>query len=196
MNHALIEKQRADSARWVQEQTANCIYINDLEDSPCNAERQVGKSLSVADFEAKLRKLNPDFIFETHVHNPTKRSVYLTVGAEKKHLCVYENSYMPEHSIRAYKEEEVWDRVTTHIDRRDLPEHEVTPEGVVWHGPLPGYTKVNQPWHEAIRGWRTVLLHLVGQFIVTPAQVEAVFGTDNTAEWKGHMGHGEIITPW
>lgn len=188
--NAIVEKQRQDIIDFIRSETANCVLLRDDDLSPCNAARQLGQTYTHEEFERKLAILCPKLKAERHPFKPDKRCLYILDARGKIFVCAYENGFLPEHSIFSVKTKEVWDRVTTHINKKDLPKHEVTPDGVIWHGPLPGFEDVDIPWNEVKRGWRTVLVRLVEERIATPRQVENVFGSDNRPEWKKHLGKG------
>lgn len=194
INHARLEKQKAEIVSFIERETSNCVMLNDPDSSPANAARQLGRGYVTRDFEERLLLLNPNFIFTPHPTNPTKRCLYFTDRRGKRFICAYESGFLPEHSIFSVKRKEVWDGVTTHINKKDLPKHEVTPTGVVWGGMTPGFKKVDIPWNEVTRGWRTVLVKIVGERIATPTQVESLFGSANRAEWAKHMGRSNQKT--
>ncbi len=60
----------------------------------------------------------------------------------------------------------------------------------------PGWKRHVEPLGEKRRGWRTVLVRLVGEGVLTVSQVVKEFGNDNTPEWKQHMGYGAFTRPW
>lgn len=196
MNPELVEKNRAEIVAYIQEEIAHAVLLTDNDLSPTNAARQLGRTLTQEQFERKLQTLCPRLRCEAHPGKPDKRCLYYLDSRGKTFVCSYEAGVMPEHSIFSVKTKEVWDGKTSHINKKDLPKHEITPQGVVWHGQIPGFRNVDVPWNEVKRGWRTVLIRLVGERLVTPTQVEAIFGTDNRAEWKKHMGHGSAKTPF
>lgn len=196
MNYALAEQRRQEALDYVEEQTRHAIWLSDKDTSPANAERQLGKSMTSEAFEKKLRRLSRKLLPEPHPHKADKRCLYLVDSRGKQFLCAYESGFMPEHSIMKVKKEEVWTG-QTHINKKDLPKYDLTPEGIVWHsGVTPGFQHIDLPWGELKRGWRTVLLKIIGNFIATPTEVEKIFGVDNTREWKGHTRKGEVTTPW
>lgn len=189
---------------WVAEQTANAVYLKDNDLSPANADRQIGQKMFASELELRLKKLSPNLLFEVNPFNATKKALYhVRRGEGKVFICAYENGVMPEHSIMKVKEELVRDLSVgvpgAPLNRKDLPKHEFVPgNGFVFDdtvAPL-GFKKVLIPWGEYIRGWRTVTIRLVEQKIVTPTQVENIFGADNRPEWARHMGHKDIQLPW
>ncbi len=196
-DYALAEKQRHEALQYVADQTKYAVYLNDATDNPSIWERQLGHPYTSVDFEARLRKLNPNLIFEHHPYKPDKKCLYHVNRLGKHFICAYENGYAPEHSVMRTRTEEVWTG-QTHIIKKDLPKGEFVPgKGFIWDSRVtPGFKEVEVPWGEAIRGWRTVLIKLVGNLIVTVSEVERVFGADDTAEWKKHTGKGVTSIPW
>jgi hypothetical protein len=195
--------------RWVAEQTANAVYLNDHSQSPANAERQLGRPMSAAELERRLKRVNPNLHFEVNPYNTTKKAVYRILPNQKKvFICAYENGTMPEYSVFRVKEEEIVQPDFLfgrgHLDRKDLPafehkEDSENPLGKIEFDPTaekPGFKKVQLPWGEAVRGWRTVTIRLVEAELATPTQIEKEFGSSNRAEWARHMGKQNISLPW
>jgi|SRR5579883_2784268 len=200
-----FREQKVDQLqKWIEDQTANAIYLKDDDLSPANIERQFGQKLSATELETKLKKINPNLIFETIVENPGHKRLSELRRGEKVIICTYPNGIIPEHSFMRVKEEVVQDMnfynsttATFHLDRKDLPKHEfVEGEGIKWDGLPLGFKKVLIPWGEYLRGWRTVLIRLVEAGAATPTQVEKIFGSDNRPEWAAHMGKQNIELPW
>jgi hypothetical protein len=179
---------------WADEQLANTVFIRDHETSPANLERQLGKRLTPAAFEAQLDRLNLGLIYEVNPSNATKKAIYQLRPDGRHYICTYENTLMPEHSIRQLKEDMVRDYdavdfIKPKIDRVDLPKSEVRDGELKFEGGVPfGMKMVLVPWRELIRGWRTVLVRLVQEKVTSPAAIEAVFGSDNRPEWATYMG--------
>ena len=197
---AAQEKHQADVRKWVLDQVAHAVYLEDNNLSPANADRQIGQPMFANDLEVRLKKLNPNLYFESNPFNKSKKACYLLQpGAGKVFVCAYENGVMPEHSIMKVKEEEVWDVDQVHLNRKDMPKHEFVPGVGYQFDPTaarPGFKKVKLPWGELTRGWRTVLLKIVISGLATITDVERIFGTDNRPEWAGHTGKKPVTTPW
>lgn len=193
-----VEKQKADLQEWVKNQTANAIWLNN-DQNPTNVMRQMGRPLTAAQFEAKLKRILPNMHTEFNFFRPDKKALYVVDRRGKNYVCPYESGLMSEHSILAQKDEEVWDGTTFHIDRRDMPKGEWVP-GEGWQfdprDKRPGMKTVTQPWHEVMRGWRTVLIYLVKEGYLSPAIVEREFDSDDRPEWAGQMGKRPITRPW
>lgn len=157
-------------------------------DRMTNVQERLGHAMFPAELERRLAKLNPNLAFEVIPHNVTHRRISIIDGRGKTPLTVFPNSLIPERSIMSYKEVEAPDPEITHLDRKDMPRHE---------GELrPGWRKVQIPWREMKRGWRTVLLRLMEEKVLTLTQVENEFGADQTPEWSQHTGKGAFTTPF
>jgi hypothetical protein len=186
------------------------MYLDDPSTDPTNAPARFGRAMSASELENKLAKLNPKlrFLYPDLSLNPSKKVLAIEHpdGSLEK-LFPYESGIMPERSIMSRKVLDVPDsrligKTSTgamfHIDRRDLPPHEITRTGVEFDPsvPLPGFRRVSVPWREEVRGWRTVLLRLIAMRLISPEGAERVFGSDNTPEWKGSTGKGRKERPW
>ncbi len=198
-NPEVAEKHLYDSRAYIKQQLENAVYLNSNNTNPCLVEKQLGNSLTPEQFGAKLKKLNPSLKIETHPTNPSKICIYYNNGTTREYITVCENILIPEHSIMCVKEEEVPDTdimrkrtiggvTVNHIDKRDLVSQN--------NGCAPGFKKVKIPWSEARRGWRTVLCKIIDHGYVTPTDVEIVFGSDNTPQWKRQMGKGNPTELW
>lgn len=180
--------------QWIKQQEAMSVYIKDDELSPCLVSKQLGKKMSPRDFEIKLRKLNPSLFSIVNPYNSKKRMLYITENGKIRGVCPFENIDMPEHSIVAVKEERYPDPNLA-LDNEGSPIYDRTdankdPENYGWMTQL-------IPWHEAFRGWRTVLIKLVQEGITTPSQVELIFGSSDRTEWAYGMGKRDNkVTPW
>ena len=196
-NHELAEKQRDETLKYIERETQYCHFLNDPQNNPSIWERQLGSALTSTQLEARLRKLNPNFIFENHPLKSDKKCLYWNDSRGKQFICAYENGFMPEHSVFKVKEDEVWTG-QSHFDKKDLPKGEFVPgRGMVWDSDVtPGFKKVYIPWGEKVRGWRTVLIKIIGQRLCTPTEVEKIFGSSNSAEWHKHLGKGQSTVPW
>lgn len=197
-----LSRQRTISARekheqqvrdWIREQQNNVVVINDFDLSPANAERQVGQAMFANKMEERLKRLNANLLFEVNPFNSGKKALYHIQSGQKIFICAYENGVMPEHSIMSVKEQEDihtdFVGAKRHINRKDLPGYKISDGDVTWEGGVtPGFHKRQVIWHEAIRGWRTVLIKLVQHKLASPAQVEALFGIDGRPEWASKMG--------
>ena len=153
-----------------------------------NIGQRLGRQMFPKELEKRLQNLNPNLYFEVIPENPTHKRASILVPDGKKHLVVYENSLMPERSIPKIRTMEVPDPTFTHLDRKDMPKDP---------GALrPGWRRVQIPWGESKRGWRTVLVRLIQAGAITVTQAETEFGSDETPEWRQHTGKGEFTTPF
>jgi hypothetical protein len=153
-----------------------------------NAEERMGRPMWPSEFEQRLKRLNANLFFEVIEGNPSKKRLSVVDQRGKHFVAVYENSLMPERSIPRLRVMEVPEPNVTHIDRKDLSSD---PEAL-----RPGWRKITVPWGEKTRGWRTVLVRLIGNGLITVAQAENEFGSDETPEWRQHTGKGEYTTPF
>lgn len=206
----LAEKQTQEAKNYVKKQVENSIYLSNPKfNNPCHYERQIGRSFTPLEFDSRLKKLNPNLVSEIHPHKSDKRCLYWLTRQGKKYVTTYENGFIPEHSIWAYKDEEVPDTdfmktktvggyMVNHIDKKDIPNSTYSEEGgLTFSGNVnPGYTKVAIPYMEAKRGWRTVLTYVVKEFIATPTEVESIFGADDSAGWARNMGKSKVVNLW
>ena len=209
-NLSLAERQQQEARDYVKKQTENAIYLSNPKfNNPCHYERQLGRSFTPLELDARLKKLNPNLLSEVHPHKSDKRCLYWLTRQGKKYITTYENGFIPEHSIWAYKEEEVPDTdfmrskevggyIVNHINKKDIPKSEYSADkGLTFEDNVnPGYTKVSIPYMEAKRGWRTVLTYIVKEFIATPTEVESIFGSDDSAGWARNMGKSKVVNLW
>lgn len=201
---------KAEMARQVNKdyaalQLTKAKVLQDWEFSPANVQRQMGRKMSVAEFEAKLAQLNiPNLLTEVNPQNPTKKALYQIRDGNRVYLMAYENSEMPEYSIFSVKQNKFWNG-ERQIDRKDLPtplsyelRDVIDNDGVnlgqvnipVYDpdAPLPGQAVIDEPWHEVLRGWRTILGRLVEDGLVDASRVIAVFGDAERESWAVRMG--------
>lgn len=194
-----IESNQSRLAAWEDDSVRNAVYVTDEEFNPGNPQLQMGRAMMPGELERKLTSINPNFIYEVHARNKTKKSIYLPVAGEKKHLVIYENSYMPEHSIMRLVKKDIRDMSVNSLDRKDLPKHEWSPERNEWvfddSAPMPGMKRVLICDRELVRGWRTVLLRLIQNKYITISDAERVFGTCNDSRWAYHT-KGNLKSPW
>lgn len=122
--------------------------------------QQCGRPLLTSEFMRLVKRLNPNVGSEPAIQDPSKHVLYVeesfrndAMGWErrKRYLCGMEAQIMPEFSVRLWK----WDK---------MPD----PSG------LPQWVDVKKPTGE-MRGWRTVLVRLMKERLVSPAGVEQLF---------------------
>jgi len=208
--HAVISPQEAHMAKvkqWAAEQARHCIYVQDDDLSPGNAEKQLGTPLMSEEFERRLAKvLPPNCKFITHPIRPWIRVIIRVFpDGTSETICPYERGLMPEHSILRIRTEWVRDFSTTRIDRKDLPKADFIPGvGHVFEkdAPRPGWRKIYHLCGEdptagkKTRGWRTVLIRCVEMGVITPTAAEREFGVDDSPQWAAHLGKQKITLPW
>ncbi len=200
------EEAEAKLRGWVADQLSNAVYVQDNDVSPANFERQLGKVMPSPEMEKRLEKLSTSLVFEHNPFNRSKKAVYVVRRGEGKvYICAYENGIMPEHSVMRVKEEITRDYDAVGVgptgrklDRKDLPKYTEVDGKITFEEEelLPGFKKTLIPYGEYKRGWRTVLVKLVEAKVLTPTQVESIFGADNRPEWASHMGKQAHALPW
>ena len=191
--------------------------VSDPDNSPSNFDRQLGKALMDHEVEKRLKRICPNLRFENSPVNPSKKWMWFEFpdGSRFK-VMNYEKGLIPEHSLMQQVEKEVLDTDVLlgkyHLNRYDLPKHEIIPHEFNEDGSLkklgdvifddretrPGLKKVRIPWREVIRGYRTMVAMLRHCGYITVADAEREFGADNRSEWAIHMGKRsrDEKTPW
>lgn len=153
-----------------------------------NAEERMGHPMWPRELEAKLSTLNPNLVFEVIENNPTHKRLSVVDQRGKHFVAVYENSLMPERSIPRIRVMEVPDPNFTKVDRKDFSSDPTALK--------PGWRRIEVPWGEAKRGWRTVLVRLIQSGLIGVVETEAIFGSDQTPEWHQYTGKGEFTSPF
>lgn len=203
-----VEKQKQDLLRYIEDEKAHLVYIDDNLFDPTVSEKQLGRYYNSADFERRLKTILPSNCFIiSNPYRPGFRAIvrYSNLNSGKyETICPYESGIIPEHSVMQRKEVEIPDpdyisRKRT-MERRDLPKHEWVPgQGFVFDDTTvrPGFIKVKQIGREIKRGWRTILIKLLTQKLVTVPDVERIFSADNTPNWARWTGrHTDTLLPW
>jgi hypothetical protein len=139
--------------------------------------REAGTGLPLTGMEVKRRLLllNPALIFEDSTHPSRiciKRGISDPVLGDTLHyVCAMERGLMPEFSILNFVEEEYYDASTR-----------ATPEGT---GLVKRRIKIDERNPET-RGWRTVILRLIKERLISQAGAERVFGlpTKESRNWQ------------
>lgn len=197
-----VEKHAQDVADWVKIQSENALFLEAEGFRSANYQKQLGHALTHEQLEARLQKLIPQLKFEYSEFNSTKRRAYLELDGEKVTVCAYEaapeGTPMPERSVIFVKDTILPDPSVKKVSRQDLPKYHQLPDGSFkFEGPPLGTKTILEPYGEAVRGWRTVLLYCVIAGLVSPAAVEAEFGADNTANWAYHLKkRADARVPW
>ena len=173
---------------WVAAAEANCKFLDDEELDPTLAAKRIGRPMHHEVLEKKLSALNPNLTFVWNGFNSTKKCIFFG----PTHIP-YEAGVMPERSIMSRKTEEVpigdvyENRGGFRLERGEIKDPNKNP----W------FRSIQVPWREEVRGWRTVLLRLVGAGAITPTQAETAFSVADNPEWQRGMGkatHDHI--PW
>lgn len=201
-----LDRKQQELIEHVQQEMSHTVFLDDKLIDPTNSIKQLGKPFTSQEFEKRLSTILPsNCTFIDNPYNPTKRAVIRTLPEGKTETLVpYERGWTPEHSVMQLVEKEIADVDVLSrrkaISRADLPKSEyVRGEGFVFDDTVtrPGFRKIKQVGREITRGWRTVLLKLVIQNIITLTDVERVFGTDYSPNWASHMhGRNEFTLPW
>ncbi len=155
-----------------------------------NAEERIGRPMLPETFEAALKKMNSNLVFEVIPENTSHRRVSVVDARGKTPICCYPNSILPERSIPRLIVKEVPHPTFTGagVHRSDFSKD---PEAL-----KPGWRRILLPWGEKRRGWRTVLVRLIQAGLISVAQAEAAFGADQTPEWHQYTGKGEFTSPF
>lgn len=199
------EEERERQRQWAMAELQDCRVVLDPNTSPANVERQMGKRMSLEEFERKVQQLDPAFHFEVVPGNTTKKYLWHSRPDGRAKICLYENSPMlSEYSLFSTKEEELVDPNIRHISRADLPKAtwagleydpdtgDVRGEGYRFESDIrPGLVKISRPWNEIVRGWRTVLAQIVQAGLASPERVERLFGASPRRTWAAKMGKTE-----
>jgi hypothetical protein len=195
-----LEKAHFEWKQQTEDIIKDAKYVANPHTSRANTELQQGRPLLHTEFENRLKKLLPDVFFLDHPTNLKVKGAYTEHDGQRFYIGAYFKGLMPERSVMKLKEEIVWDRSTTHIDRKNVPEQTFIPGiGLVKKDPnalTPGTELVQIPWGIHHPGWRRILVKICNAGLATPSQIEAVFGSDETPEWAGHLGKRAHTTPW
>ena len=136
--------------------------------------QRLGRPMSAAAFIEKLKKLNPNLIFERAIRVPNRWGIYypkpvseFSAHDDKQFLCGMEDNLMPEMTVSHTKTNRVPLGNGEYEDRQEFC----------------GMT----------RGWRETLLRLMKSGVVTQAQVEKEFQISfgpSSAHWQKFTGLG------
>lgn len=198
------EKHEQELSDWIDHQSRHSYIVEHEHTNPGNVDRQIGQPLTHTAFELRLGKILPPNV--AIIENPHRKGfravVKILPDGTRETICPYKGGLIPEHSVLRVREEMVRDMSQKTIERKDLPKHEVIPGmGVVFDpgAPRPGWKKIYHLLGEdpdGHRGWRTILIRLVQAGILTPGQIESVFGSDNRQTWAVGMGKRAEALPY
>lgn len=200
-----VEDQKDKLLKYIKDEESHMVFVeNDLID-PCNETKQFGNPMTSTEMETRLKKCLPlNITFIDNPFNPTKKAIVRVKNLiETETICAYERGIQPEHSVMMLVTKEVPDADVINrrksISRKDLGRFEFdSKRGYVFDETetRPGFKKIKQIGRELKRGWRTVLLRLLGENLITLADVEKYFNSDNTAEWAKFTGKQAGIKSW
>lgn len=203
----------ANADRLIQMLQEEAKYADLVDDLPTTVEK-AGTWMSYLKLEEKLKRLVPSATFHPH---PTKPDIrYMRPNPNLPNEFIVYSSPSPERSIREVIRKTrvkpgVMGNPKIQISRADLPKYEISKpifraDGSIeklgeirWEeNSLPaGMEYVDEPGKELMRGWRTILVYLIGARYITPDQAEREFGPANTREWAKHTGkRTDVQIPW
>ena len=218
--HALVEAHKQERLEWLKNQLEDSVYIGDMDSDPTNFASRLGRPITDHALEEKLKKLEPNLIFEDVIRpdgsNPTHKRMLIERGGQRHLLLLYEKGVMPERSwmqavVQELPNPDLFNPTKPmRLDRKDLTKHEIIPAEFDAAGnctrepdvifddtqPLLGIQRTVRPWAERIRGWRAILGILVSAGVISPTQAETTFGIDSTPEWAAKMGRRINERPW
>lgn len=136
-------------------------FERDGDSDVSNLLEQMGRPLSAATVISLLLELNPSLIFEQSINYPELTGIYVSgprqtvsgIVVERRHICGMPTppAILPEFSVRHYKMEEV----PNPKDKYELIE--------------------TRKFADETRGWRTVLLRLIKERVISPGAAERLF---------------------
>jgi hypothetical protein len=200
-----VEKQKQDLLKYIAEEESHLIYVEDRLIDPTDNMKQMGHSMTSWELEQRLAKILPsNCFFKDNPFNITKKAIMRVKSlTELETIVPYERGIMPEHSVMQLVERELPDRDvinrTKSITRKDLGKYEFVPGvGFVFDDTTvrPGFKRVKQIGREIKRGWRTVLLKLLGERLITISDIERYFSHGTTAEWAKFTGRNTSFQTW
>lgn len=190
-----IDIHEEQKRMWMEHQLQHCVFMENDSEDPTNIQQQIGQMMTAADLEERLKKLTNRLVFEYNPINPLMKAIYILKDGKKEYFCSYHGDIMPEHSIVKVKKEVVWDPdYKEPLKRTELPKHKWVPgKGYEFEGIPPGWKEVVVPWGEIKRGWRTILIKLVKEGILTVTQAENFVPQNPTSAfgqkaWSHHLG--------
>ena len=212
LNHLeQIEMERQAAIDYQNSILNNCIWADKGKPiGVANAVEQWGTPMPYTVLESLIRKLPMgdlyaffDFADVEGFKDRPFKSVYFMGGDTPLLISPYGKTILPEWSTLESKREKVRDYSVKHFNRTDFPK----PTGFSWKSgfeypqgtTLPGWKEIEKCSGEnaedpQARGWRTVFARIVGNFLASPTEVEAVIHKfKNTPDysrqsWQNHMG--------
>ena len=176
LGDALIEqKDRVDKAILAAQVDYAKLERSVLD--PTDPERQRGNGLQTTDFVKKLKRLIPNIHWLINPHYEDKCGIFL----RRKQIASGEYPFMPEWSILT----ETYEVLPT-----TSPEHVLTKEGYkreLFRPGIPTMREVPAGVRETQRGWRTILMRLIMDKLITLEATELEFGTGDRASWANTL---------
>lgn len=199
-----ITRQILADAVAAMKDTTKAIYEHDM----ANIEKQTGRQMASRIFEAKVKSIAPQIVFESragHVFladgiikaSTIKWMFFVFPDGHKTYLMSYEDRPMlPEYTVLLMKRTKIPSTIE-HASARDFPdkpEHVQRPDGT-WHwvyrDPTP-LDDFNDECCGTIPGWRSALALLIGMGIANPDAIEREFGGADKATWAAKLGKKKI----
>lgn len=146
-----------------------------------NADLMRGRGMQWTQFEHELREVRPDITILDHPRMPM-RCIYVSEDGKLEHIASYQRAWLPEHSIRSCVEDWEYDWSIMGVGGKGLNGRDFDGKS-----PAPNKRRVIKSWHEALRGWRTILLRLMADGVLTVTEVEAKWGKPSKADGPGYQ---------
>jgi len=196
-----VREHEEQVSNWLKMETVNSQYLLDEETDPTNTPRRMGRMMTAAEFERRMRRLLPQVEFTVIVPGYRFNRMSLRdADGQVRWATLYHADIMPERSPMTRKVEDVPDLSQKVLHRSDLPHYEFKPgHGYIWdpRDLRPGFKRVEQPWRPWMKGWRSILLQLIADGIVRIPDAEKHFyGPDNSPEWAQNTGRRPFTRPW
>lgn len=173
------ERDQAESTRQLsndalaeQKQRAEASVAADGARVTTSLEAQLGRPLATAEFQRRLAKCNSNLRFERSLAHPRLAGVYIVQyrrdaitsehTMQKRFVCGMEAEFMPEFTVR-------------HVELITQPDPTI-----------PGATRKIAECVDLTMGWRTVLVRLLHEGLITQGQIERRFGvpSHDSANWQ------------
>lgn len=169
------EQRRLELLREIQSNTVT--VEDDASRDRTNLLAQLGRPLTSQQVMDRLKLCNQQLVFERSIAYPNLIGIYVLTPTkqptgswkvEKRHFCGMEAGIMPEFTVVHKK--------TTRVANPDLLGNAKATRDVPW--------KEVDTYSDETRGWRTVLIRLLGAGLIKRHDVEKHFGWDPSYESK------------
>lgn len=159
----IVENTRDLSSRAMLQQRENDAFTvaSDGGIDTTNIMAQMGRPLASTEVISRLRRMNANLVFEISMSDSSKYGIYAMelradpvtglFGNRKRFICGMESGYQPEFSVRHYREKEVPDATAI------------------------GHWRKEKIFTRETRGWRTVLMRLLKERLISEAQIQRYF---------------------